>query len=503
MEQEWNEVRSMSKVKAIIGFIVVVTVLVVVLIGSSVTYIDGDQIGIVEKKFGGGSLPEGKIIAVNGENGIQAKILSPGWHFFYWKWQYRIIKEDIIEIPEGMVGMLKANDGRSLPPNTIYAPEWENPDDMLRARYFLSEDKGNGYKGPQLTVLKPGKYRFNTKLFSVNQVPVVNVETGKVAVIKSNVGDETDNRLVERGKRGIWDTPLGEGQYYLNTNAYEVTMLDIRQVKVSYTASSEAGESKFQPLRPITVRSSDGFTFPVDVRVTYIIEPEDAPVVVARIGDDELVLEKLVTPAVRAIFRNNAEKVKALEYVQNRSVQEEKSEKMLEAELDKYGVTVLAVRIGDVGDEQSLGELLKTQTDREIARQEQQTLIEQQKAAEESKALKRTEQEAEEEKKLATAEYAVQVAEQEKQKRIIDAEAEAEQLKTVATAKAEAYKKVSDVIGPDNAALLELMKLVADEDINITPQVMVGAGQNGGMTDALMGTILKGKLKPTQKGPQK
>ena len=486
---------AVTKVKAILMLVAVVVIILIVLIGSSIVKIEGAQVGIVEKKLGGGNLPAGQILAVKGENGIQSQIMMPGWQFFYWPWQYDISKVPMTEIKEGSVGLIQAKDGQSLPVNTIYAPLWDEPKEMLKAEYFLSE--GKGYKGPQLTVLKPGMYRLNTELFTVKPAPVVNVKVGTVAVIKSNVGEvatETKERLVEVGQRGIWNKPLMEGQFYLNTNAYEVTIVSIRQTKVSYTAGIEQGErGKAQPLKPITVRSSDGFTFPVDVRVTYLIEGENAPRVVATIGDDELILTKLVTPTVRAIFRNNAEKVKALEYVQNRSVQEQQSALMLEAELGKYGVTVLAVRIGDVGDEKSLGTLLKTQTDREIALQEQTTFEEQQRAAEKQKALSSTQQEAEEEKRLATAAYGVKVAEQDKQKVIIAAQAEAEQVKVIAEAKAKAYELISSVIGPDNAALIEIMKLVASDAIRITPEVMVGSGSD--MTDALMGTILKGMLK--------
>ena len=81
---------------------------------------------------------------------------------------------------------------------------------------------------------------------------------------------------------------------------------------------------------------------------------------------------------------------------------------------------------------------------------------------------------------------------------IIAAEAEAKQIELVAAAKAQAYKMISAVIGPDNAALIEIMKLVAAEGIGITPQVMVGGG-GAGMTDALMGTVLKGMLKEKTK----
>ena len=132
-------------------------------------------------------------------------------------------------------------------------------------------------------------------------------------------------------------------------------------------------------------------------------------------------------------------------------------------------------------------------TDREIALQEQTTFEEQQRAAEKEKALMRTVQEAEEEKRLATAAYGVKVADEDKKKILIAAEAEAAQIALVAEAKAKAYEMISAVVGPDNATLLEIMKLVATDNIQITPDVMVTGGSSG-TTEALMGTMLKGML---------
>ncbi|MDD5459296.1 MAG: SPFH domain-containing protein [Phycisphaerae bacterium] len=486
------EVDSFSNFRKMLFLLFVSFIIVMGLIFVSVTNIGGNEVGIVEKMFGGGKMGAGKILAVNGENGIQAQVLAPGWHFFYWPWQYKISKIAVTEIAEGSVGLVQSADGISLPPDTIYAPEWKEPDQMLKAEYFLGE--GNGYRGPQLSVLKPGKYRLNSRLFKIETVPVTNVRVGTVAVIKSNVGKavDSDERLVEVGQRGIWKTPLGEGQFYLNTKAYEVTMIDTRQATISYTPERDK-KTNAEALSPMTVRSSDGFTFPVDVRVTYQIDRDNAPRVVATVGDDAMVLTKLVTPSVRAIFRNNAEKVKALDYVQQRSQQEQQSNILLKEELGKYGVTLLAVRIGDVGNVETLGQLLKTQTDREIALQEQKTFEEQQRAAEKQKALTKTTQEAEEEKRLATASYSVKVAEQEKQRVIIEAQAEAEQIKLVADAKSQAYKLIASAIGENNAALIEIMKIASERGIKITPDVMVG-GTAGGATDALMGTILKGML---------
>ena len=492
MNDTWERM-PVNKATATLILVVLVFIVFIAVIANSIVKIDGDEVGIVEKKLFGGSLPEGKVLAVNGENGVQAQILAPGWHV-KWKWQYNVSQIKMTEIKEGFVGLIQAADGRSLPADVIYAPEWEDLEKMHSAEYFLGQ--GKGYSGPQLSVLPPKKYRINTRLFTITPVPITNVKVGTVVVIKSNVGQavDTKDRLVEVGQRGIWNKPLTEGKYRLHTQAYEATPVSIRQVKVSYTAEKEQGEARgYQPMRPIMVRSEDGYTFPVDVRVIYKIESENAPKVVATIGDDALVLTKLVTPTVQAIFRNNAGKVKALEYVNKRDEQETQSAAMLKAKLARDGINILAVHIGDVGDEKTLGALLKTQTDREIALQEQTTLQVQQKAAEQQKALFKAQQEAAEERRLATAMYNVQIAEQDKQKKIIGAQAEAEQIKVIAEAKALAYKKISEVIGPDNAALIEIMKLVEAGKVRITPEVMVG-GAGAGMTDALMGTVLRGML---------
>ncbi len=469
------------------------------IVGSSFRYVGENQVGIVVKNAFGPSLPPGKIIATQGEKGPQARTLPPGWHLWLWPVIYDIELVPIQVIEEGEVGVLTASDGQPLPPGAIYAPEWP-PEEFKRmaedAVYFLTD--GSGFKGPQTSVLTPGKYRLNSKLFTVEIVPVTNVEKATVGVVKSNVGDEPpagDDPLVDRGQRGIWRTPLLPKQYYLNTKAYEVTTISTAKQVVQYTKAERArerGDSASEGEREITVRSSDGFTFPVDVRVEFEIRPEDAPLVVANFGDDRDRLRERLNSAVRAIFRNNAESVKALDYVQQRSQQESQSLAMLTDEMHKVGVTVTAVRIGDVGDEQSLGALLKTQTDREIALQEQLTFQEQQKAAEQKKELTRTEQEAEEERRLATARYEVQIAEQDKERRIIEAGAEAEAIRIKAEAQADAYRQIAEQIGKSNAALVEVLKIVGEQGIQITPRVMV-TGANGDAeaeTTALIGTML-------------
>jgi regulator of protease activity HflC (stomatin/prohibitin superfamily) len=113
-------------------------------------------------------------------------------------------------------------------------------------------------------------------------------------------------------------------------------------------------------------------------------------------------------------------------------------------------------------------------------------------------------QEAEEEKRLATAAYEVQIAEQKKQQQVIAAEAEAEAVQIKAEAQANAYKLIAEQIGSGNAALVELLKIVGERNISITPRVMV-VGQGGTQnseTTALIGTMLDSMMQKTPTTPQ-
>ncbi|MEM9658873.1 MAG: SPFH domain-containing protein [Planctomycetota bacterium] len=469
--------------------------------------VDEDMIGVVSKSIGFASLPPGKIIATEGEKGPQAAILPPGWHPWYWPFIYDIDYQPVVEIEQGQIGMLTASDGLPLPAGATYAPLWEGGTERRMAQdaaFFLTD--GDGYKGPQTSVLKPGKYRLNPKLFKMTSAEVLTIRKEEVGVVKSNVGDPAidgdanlevgGRKLVNPGQRGIWRTELAPGQYYeySHTKAYEVETISTRKQIVHYTAGRSVGEGVTEESE-IMVRTSDGFTFPVDVRIEYEVEPQNAPLLVASVGDDLEGLRSVMNSAVRAIFRNNAESVKALDYVQQRSLQESESLKMLQDEMTKIGVTISGVRIGDVGDEETLGDLLKTQKDREIALQEQETFKEQQRAAEQQKELTRTEQEAEEEKRLATASYEVKIAEQDKQQKIITAGAEAEAVRIKAEAQADAYELIAQQIGKGNAALVELLKIVGENNVSITPRVMVigeggASSQQSAETTALIGTML-------------
>ncbi len=500
-------------------------IVVVFTIFSSVRLIGPDEVGIVIKSVGFSRLKGGAYIATSGEQGIQADVMRPGWYFGYWPFVYDVREVPVTMVPQGNVGIVEATDGLPLQGQVI-APEWPEgtTQKMLDARHFLTD--GKGHKGTQATVLLPGKYPLNTELFKVTMEKWTSVVPGEVVVLKANFGRPPTRKvagvgekgqellLADEGEIGIRAGVLPPATYPLNTRAYTPEEIWTKPVVAHYTAimgtvnqTAQGPKTAETEEREITVRTSDGFTFPVDVRVEYHIEPANAPVVVATLGDDEGEhFRNALNSSVRAIFRNNAETVKALDYVQQRSHQESQSLSMLKAEMARFGVSITNVRIGNVGDEKTLGVLLKTQTDREIAKQELLTFQEQQKAAEQKRQLTRATQEAEEEKRLATAAYAVKIAEEDKKKKLIEAEAEAQSIAIRARAQAEAYQQIAQQIGRSNAAMIELLKIVGERGIQITPRVLITGGNGAGLsgdagTSALMGTMLDQMVSKEEEKP--
>jgi len=475
-----------------------------VLLGS-VQYVGSNEVGIIKKNALGAKLPGGKVVATEGEMGPQAGVLPPGWHLWYWPVIYDVETRPLIEVPSGKIGLVEANDGQPLDPGQLFAPEVAAAEfkKMLEdPRYFLTD--AGGRKGSQSNILTPGKYRLNTDLFRVTMVDETEVPSAAVAVLKSNFGGAPTIAvpagsgdqviiLAQQGEKGVQAVPLPPGKYPVNTKAYTVVRISTKETIVRFTAAAGRGGGASEQ-REINVRTSDGFTFPVDVRIEYKIEPENAAIVVAKLGTDGEPLLNKLNSAVRAIFRNNAENVKALDYVNQRSLQESQSLAMIATEMARVGVTVSGVRIGDVGNEETLGNLLTTQRDREIAVQEQITFQEQQKAAEQKKELSKTEQEAVEEKRLATAAYEVRIAEENQRKRIIEAEAEAQAIQIEAEAQANAYQQIALQIGKSNAALIEVLRVIGEMGIEITPRVMVNGSGGDSSADnttiALIGTML-------------
>lgn len=212
-----------------------------------------DKIGLVTKKFvlfgPNKQLPDGKIIALNGEPGYQADSLAPGLYWGYWVWQFSIEMSNLTIIPKGKLGLVTAKDGKPLPTGSILARHVEC-DNFQDTRAFLVN---GGFRGKQIGYLNNGVYRINPYLFEVFQADITYVEDGMVGVVTALDGkplelgsiagsvidghnnfQDFDKFLENGGQRGLQIQVIQAGSYSLNPWAIEVEKKEMTSIPIGH-----------------------------------------------------------------------------------------------------------------------------------------------------------------------------------------------------------------------------------------------------------------------------
>jgi uncharacterized membrane protein YqiK len=142
------------------GAAVVVAAFSIVLSGLRI--IGEREAGLVIKRFGR-PLPTGRVVALDGEAGLQANLLTPGWHFGFWHWLYKVQRVPLVIVPPGEIALVVAADGAAVPPNQILGREIDCKS-FQDAGTFL---RGGGQRGRQMGILTAGTYRINPALFHI------------------------------------------------------------------------------------------------------------------------------------------------------------------------------------------------------------------------------------------------------------------------------------------------------------------------------------------------
>lgn len=157
-----------------VGIIVLIAAAVYLILG--VRYIPHRRVGIIEKLWSAsGSLTEGRIIALNGEAGFQAKVLRGGLYLGYPFWKYTIHKVPLVTVAEGRIGYVYARDGQPLPPVQTLGRIVES-NGFQDAVGFL---ENGGQRGRQRGILREGVYAINTAVFMV--ITETAVHTGPIS----------------------------------------------------------------------------------------------------------------------------------------------------------------------------------------------------------------------------------------------------------------------------------------------------------------------------------
>ncbi|MDJ0653176.1 MAG: SPFH domain-containing protein [Xanthomonadales bacterium] len=508
----------------------------------SFVWIGAAEVGHLKRIYMADDLPAGRILALPGQKGPQTDILGPGFHFIpLVDVLYDVETFPVIEVAVGQYGLLTAKDGHPLRDGQFIADEWLETDfeNMLDAGHFLTA--GNGQKGPQMTVLRPGQYRLNQYLFEVQLRNATDVDTGHVAVVRSNVSrldadcpnviktavstanSQVAAPIVPRGCMGVWNEPLPPGRYYLNELAYVVTVIPTRiqtwkyqggylqrNVKLVIGDDGSITQDFSEVERPIPDEAADGaitvrvegWTVPVELRVLVTVQPNLAPTVVATVGDLTEVENKIITPAIRDVLRTigGAADRQVMDFIESRDALSDLVEAVIVPEGLKAGVTIQEVRIGEPAIPP---ELMVARLREQLAGQLRETYLEEQKTQRERIAVERERATANQQASLVEAEIAKQAAGHRREQ--LRLEGEGEKLKLIEIAQGQ--KAQAGVLGEDKVLQLQLLKEIlavaaANPDIIKVPMVHVaGDGSLEGAAAVLgassnLSALVQGGQKP-------
>lgn len=454
-------------------------------------------------------------------------------------------------IAENNIGLVEALDGAPLDPRDYVAQAVTGHDNFQDSNEFIAH---GGQRGPQKDILLPGTYYINPLVFKVIPDTAKEIRPGEVAVVVSNVGkdptqeiraamaskirqkmekeeeeqvhraaekldlvdgenasideikaelasnDPADQRLdqgaheayvVPEGFRGIQEAVVGPGKYYINTLAMSPIIIPTTNMTVEWTA--EKLDNSFDPFAVI---SKDGFTMQLEVRVVFRVKPEDAPFMVAKIGNTDRLIQNVMHPLIDSIFRNQASESSAMAYLQNRHEEQERAEARVRMHLLKYHVDVVNVLICHIHLPE---ELMKTQTEKILAEQRQNMYFAQEEAESKRIELEKTRAHADNQKSLMEATVGVEIAAKRSEQRQREADgeayyisstgkAEAEKMRSIGEAQGVAYNEQVKALGGNGVAIIETLKVIGENGVRITPDILASGGNGGG--EGGIGTLL-------------
>src|SRR5438270_12158343 len=137
----------------VVGFVLLIVLLVI--LSRILVNVGAREIAIKERRYLGAKMPPGRVVATEGEVGIQADVLKPGLHLIKWPFEKVIRKFPLIEIGPDEMGIIEAIDGEPMPPGGIFAA------DRAQNAHNNFQDpiafiKRGVVKGIQLRTLPPG-----------------------------------------------------------------------------------------------------------------------------------------------------------------------------------------------------------------------------------------------------------------------------------------------------------------------------------------------------------
>src|SRR5271157_2670115 len=217
--------------------------------------------------------------------------------------------------------------------------------------------EAGGKIGLQHDPLLYGAYNLNPFLVRVEQVPMLVVEQGQVAVIKAYVGLPTQDTsgasfkfgsLVRPGHQGIWQEALRTGKYPINPRIYDAKLVLTAILKLDWAKNVTGAHGLDAHLEPIIAKSNEGFVFSIDLQVLIHVPDTKAPRVISMVGSMENLVNEVLQAAVGNLFRDKIGGMEAIKFIQTRQKVQEEAFSYIQGKLAEYEIETRGVYIQDV-----------------------------------------------------------------------------------------------------------------------------------------------------------
>jgi len=371
-----------------------------------------------------------------------------------------------------------------------------------------------GKIGLQHDPLLYGAYNLNPFLVRVEQVPMLVVEQGQVAVIKAYVGLPTQDTsgadfkfgsLVRPGHQGIWQEALRTGKYPINPRIYDAKVVLTSILKLDWAKDVTGAHGLDARLEPIIAKSNEGFVFSIDLQVLIHVPDTKAPRVISMVGSMENLVNEVLQAAVGNLFRDKIGGMQAIKFIQTRQIVQEEAYAYIQKKLAEYEIETRGVYIQDVIYPPQLVTVL---TEREVAHQEIETFRMQKQAQDQRIETEKARGTADMQAQLAQAAVGVDIKKNNAEARKAEADGESTyiertgtaqgaQVRAIGLARAEAYQKQVEALGPGATALVNAVEALSRSNVPFMPNTLVagGGGSLGGVLEGL-GALLMQKTGP-------
>ena len=267
-------------------------------------YVPAKHIAVMTKKTGLNLTNEQEVAPDASYKGIQLEILAEGRHFrnpYLWDWSVY----PMVEVPENRMGVRIR----------LYGKDLEYGE-------FVAHDET--WKGIVAEELPPGRYPINAKVVDTVSSRVVQdrpkndyveiielhspvtIPAGYKGVVTNLSGPmpvDPNQLLVEDGFRGVQQSTLDEGTYYMNPYTYRIELIDCRSQRFNLSEGFDMG-----------FPSKDGFWVSLDGVIEFRVKPELASKVYVTYNEtenddgdlhdiDKEIIRKVIMPNARSFCR--------------------------------------------------------------------------------------------------------------------------------------------------------------------------------------------------------